>query len=268
MRIVAGVEYYGTDFDGWQKQDHGRTVQECVESAFSKVANHPVSIQCAGRTDAGVHAVEQVIHFDTQSFREEHSWVFGVNSILPDDINIQWARQIDNDFHARFSAISRHYKYIILNRPTRSALLSNYSAWQVYKLDENDMSEAAKHLIGKHDFTSFRATSCQSKTPIRHISKLSVQRQGDFVLIDVIANAFLHHMVRNIAGVLMQIGYKKYPVIWAKDVLNARDRTTGGITAPASGLYLMKVEYPEELKLPFNTVDYSKDFFNIQNDNL
>ncbi|NNE38274.1 MAG: tRNA pseudouridine(38-40) synthase TruA [Gammaproteobacteria bacterium] len=262
MRLVAGVEYDGTNFVGWQKQDQGRTVQQSVESAFSKVADHTVSVQCAGRTDSGVHAIEQVIHFDTESLREDHSWVFGVNSLVPDDININWVKRTDTDFHARFSALSRYYRYIILNRATRSSLLSNFSAWQIHHLNEEDMSEAAKLLIGKHDFTSFRATSCQSKTPIRDVTNLTVQRRGDFIFIDIIANAFLQHMVRNIVGVLMQIGCKKYPVNWAMDVLDAKDRTKGGITAPASGLYLMKVQYPGDFNLPSGAADFSKDFFN------
>ncbi len=264
MRIVASVEYHGTDFDGWQKQDQGRTIQQCVELAFSKVADHSVSVQCAGRTDSGVHAVEQIIHFDTESFRENHSWVFGVNSILPDDINLNWVKQVDSEFHARFSALSRYYRYIILNRVTRSALLKDFTAWEVHSLNEEDMSEAANYLIGKHDFTSFRATSCQSKTPIRHVRNLTVQRRGDFIFIDIQANAFLHHMVRNIAGVLIQIGSKKYPVEWAEDVLNARDRAKGGITAPASGLYLMKVQYPDKFNLPLCDTENFENFFNIE----
>lgn len=259
MRIAAGVEYSGTNFNGWQKQARGRTIQQCIENAFSHVANHPVTVQCAGRTDSGVHAFNQVIHFDTDSIRENHSWVFGVNSFLPEDVNVTWVKHVSDDFHARFSVISRQYKYIILNRPARSSLLRNLTAWQVEELDDVVMSEAAKYLTGEHDFTSFRATSCQSKSPVKVIKSLSIKRHDDLIIIDVTANAFLHHMVRNIAGVLIQVGNKKYPATWVKEVLQARDRKRGGITAPASGLYLIKVNYSDEYNIPSNSICISEE---------
>jgi len=260
MRIAAGVEYCGTNFYGWQKQTRSRTVQQCIEKAFSKVANHAITVQCAGRTDSGVHAFNQVIHFDTTSIRENHSWIFGANSNLPEDVNVTWVKHVNDDFHARFSAISRQYKYIILNRAARSSVLGNLTSWQVEHLDDVLMSESAKYLIGKHDFTSFRATACQSKSPIRVIEYLSVKRHDELIIIDVLANAFLHHMVRNIAGVLIHVGNKKYPATWVKEVLQACDRKRGGITAPASGLYLIKVNYPDEFNIPSSPNCISNEF--------
>jgi tRNA pseudouridine38-40 synthase len=250
MRIAAGVEYCGAGFDGWQRHPGHRTVQECVEAALSIVADHGIEVYCAGRTDAGVHAVQQVIHFDTSSERENHSWVFGANSNLPDDININWVMPLEDDFHARFSALSRRYKYYIVNRPTRTAIFKGLVTWEVQKMDESRMMEAARSLIGEHDFTSYRATSCQSKTSIRNVSHLDVLRVQDMIIIDIQANAFLHHMVRNIAGVLMKIGMCKQQISWTKELLVARDRAVGGITAPADGLYLTDISYPDKFNIP------------------
>ncbi len=250
MRIAAGVEYCGADFSGWQSQSGQRTVQVCVETAISAIADHPVQVQCAGRTDAGVHAVHQVIHFDTTAHREPRSWVLGANTKLPSDINLLWAQPVANDFNSRFSALSRRYKYLILNRPIRSALNSRILTFERYRLDIDRMAEAARDLVGEHDFTSYRAVSCQARTPVRQINRLEVSRQGSLVIIDVEANAFLHHMVRNIAGVLMTIGKGDEPAGWAKEVLQARDRTAGGVTALADGLYLMEVCYEERFAIP------------------
>jgi tRNA pseudouridine38-40 synthase len=250
MRIAAGVEYCGASFDGWQRQSGHRTIQECVEKALSAVANYPIEIYCAGRTDAGVHALQQVIHFETQAERENHSWAFGANSNLPDDINLNWVKPIGEDFHARFSAVSRRYKYYILNRPTRTAIFKQLVTWEPLHLDEEKMAAAAISLIGKHDFTSYRATACQAKTAIRNIIKLDVVRENDLIIIDIEANAFLHHMVRNIAGVLIMIGTGKYSIIWAKEVLEARDRSMGGVTAAANGLYMVDVKYAERFNIP------------------
>jgi len=254
MRVAAGVEYCGTAFDGWQKQPGRRTVQGCVEAAVASVADHPVEVHCAGRTDAGVHAVRQVIHFDTSSERQPHSWVLGINSCLPRDINVLWAVPVQDDFHSRFSAISRSYNYLILNRPMRTGLYDRMLTWERRRLDVVKMSEAAADLVGEHDFTSYRAISCQSKTPVRDVRKLIVIREGDLVVIDIEANAFLHHMVRNIAGVLIMIGMGKQQPGWAKQVLDAKDRTLGGITAPPDGLYLVSVRYDGKFGIPGDDV--------------
>lgn len=249
-RIAVGVEYNGTPYCGWQYQDHSPSVQVDVEKAFSKVANHPVRVICAGRTDTGVHATEQVIHFDTTAERSEYSWVFGANANLPDAVSILWAKQISEEFHARFSAIRRRYRYVILNRRIRPALLAHRAVWEYRPLDEKLMSEAAAFLKGEHDFSSYRALACQAKSPVRTLYQLDVSRQGELIFLDLEANAFLHHMVRNIAGVLMTIGAGEQPPEWAKQVLEHCDRTLGGVTAPPGGLYLTGVDYPEEFDLP------------------
>ena len=244
-RIVAGIEYDGSGFSGWQWQTHQRSVQLVLEQALSKVANHPVTVICAGRTDTGVHALEQVIHFDVESKRELHAWMLGGNSNLPDDVRITWVKHAIGDFHARYSAIARFYRYIILNRPIKSALLRNQVTWCHAPLDAEKMHEAAQHLIGQHDFSSFRAQGCQSKSPMRAMYFIDVYRENDKVIIDISANAFLHHMVRNIAGVLMDIGMGKQPVEWTQELLEVKCRKLGGITAPPDGLYLGAVYYPK-----------------------
>ena len=250
MRIALGVEYDGTDFFGWQRQRNGRTVQGCLEQALSRVADHELATVCAGRTDTGVHATEQVVHIDTAAVRDEKAWIRGGNANLPADIRIQWAREMDDTFHARFSAYRRHYRYVILDRPGSSALLRRRACWVYSALDEDAMRQAATHLLGEHDFTSFRALACQAKHPVRTIYRLDVNRRGDFIYIDVVANAFLHHMVRCIAGVLITIGQGRAATEWMRQVLDARDRAAGGITAPAAGLYLVAVHYPEQYAIP------------------
>ena len=244
-RIVSGIEYDGSGFSGWQWQTHQRSVQQVLEQALSKVANHPVTVICAGRTDTGVHALEQVIHFDVQSERELHAWMLGGNSNLPDDVRITWVKQAAGDFHARYSAIARFYRYVILNRPIKSALLRKQVTWHHTPLDADKMHRAAQHLIGKHDFSTFRAQGCQSKSPCRAMYFIDVYREGDKVIMDISANAFLHHMVRNIAGVLMDIGAGKQSVNWTQELLEVKSRKLGGITAPPDGLYLGAVYYPE-----------------------
>jgi tRNA pseudouridine38-40 synthase len=250
MRIAALLEYDGSNFSGWQRQENARSVQACVEEALSKVANEPVQVTVAGRTDAGVHALAQVIHFDTSAARGEYSWVRGAISNLPDDVALLWAGEVDGGFHARFSATGRRYHYVILNRPVRPTYLRGRVTWEYRLLDVEAMRAGAKHLIGTHDFSSFRSAECQAKSPVRELRSLEVERHGEFVHIRVYANAFLQHMVRNIAGVLTSIGAGEQKSGWAQAVLAARDRTQGGVTAPPDGLYLTDIEYPEQFKIP------------------
>ncbi len=251
MRIALGVEYDGSAFCGWQRQEPGvPTVQEAVETAVSRVADHPVTVICAGRTDTGVHANGQVIHFDAQAERTPRSWVFGTNANLPKTVCILWARPVSDAFHARFSAQQRAYRYVILNRPVRPTYLAGRVTWEYRPLDIEPMREAAQYLLGRHDFSSYRALACQAKSPVRTLHRLEVTRQGEFVTIEPEADGFLHHMVRNIAGVLMAIGAGERPPLWAREVLELRDRTLGGVTAPPHGLYLTRVGYPEEFRLP------------------
>ena len=251
-RVALALSYNGAAYKGWQSQlkPNVDTVQECLEQALSKVANHPVKVQCAGRTDAGVHASHQLVHFDCEVSRDEKAWVMGVNTRLPRDIAVQWAKPVSAEFNARFSATARRYRYVILNSPARSALLANGVTWESTPLNEKAMHEAGQHLLGELDFTSYRAVACQSKTPMRNVHFLNVYRRGELVIIDIQANAFLHHMVRNIAGVLIKIGSGKEQSAWAKEVLDARDRTVAAATAPPFGLYLIDVIYPETFGLP------------------
>lgn len=258
MRIVLGLEYDGSDYIGWQSQastqpqfpNGVRGIQSDLEGALSLVANHPVSVMAAGRTDAGVHAMMQVVHFDTESVRTERGWVMGCNTNLPHSVSVLWARQVDDSFHARYGALSRSYRYVILNRRPRPCLLRNRVSWIREPLDAGRMHEAAQALIGEHDFSSFRAAECQSSTPMRNLHRINVTRQHDYVVIDVTANAFLHHMVRNIVGVLLPVGIHEQPVSWPGQVLAARDRRQAGITAAAAGLYLHGVTYPSSWQLP------------------
>lgn len=253
MKIAVGIEYDGSEFHGWQSQKHdSQTVQEQVEAALSKVAAHPVSLVCAGRTDAGVHATQQIAHFETQAIRSEKAWVFGGNTNLPFTISIKWAKPVDEHFHARFSALARSYRYLIYNSPIRQGLMSKQITWNYRPLDAEKMSEAGQHLVGEHDFTSYRAVACQAKTATRTIEQLTVKRIGDVIVVDVTANAFLQHMVRNIVGVLMTIGCGERPTDWCKEVLEFRDRTKGGVTAPPFGLYFVGVRYPDPYDLPEN----------------
>ncbi len=251
MRIALGIEYDGSRFKGWQLQRHGvRTVQGELEAALSRVAAHPVRVTCAGRTDTGVHAAGQVVHFDTTARREPRNWVLGANVNLPDDVAVSWATAVDEGFHARFSAQSRSYRYLILNRSTRSSLLVGRVTWSHRPLDAAVMHRAGQALVGSHDFSSYRALACQAKSPERTLYSLDVVRHGELVELRVHANAFLHHMIRNIAGVLMTIGRGEQGAEWAAAVLEMRDRTRGGVTAPPDGLYFERVWYPEDYRLP------------------
>ena len=249
-RIAAGVEYDGGAYAGWQSQSNGPTVQGAVERALSKIADEPVTVVCAGRTDTGVHAIEQVVHFDTRALRTPRAWTLGANTQLPNDVCLLWAKEVPEDFHARYSALTRSYRYVILERATRPALLRKRVCWSHKPLDAAAMQAGADHLIGTHDFSAFRSSDCQSRTPLRRMDAITVRREAGFLLIDVQANAFLHHMVRNIAGVLMKIGAGEAAPDWAREVLEGRDRRFGGVTAPAGGLYLSRVTYAPEYGLP------------------
>ncbi|MEK7991144.1 MAG: tRNA pseudouridine(38-40) synthase TruA [Thiotrichaceae bacterium] len=250
MRIAFGVEYDGSSYVGWQKQKNGLSVQERVEVAIAKVANHPVNVISAGRTDRGVHALGQVIHVDVEVERSAHSWILGTNANLPKDISILWAQAVDDNFHARFSAQARHYRYIITNRLSRPALHARQVTWEYRPLDIVKMQKAAQFLMGQHDFTSYRTVACQAHNPVRTILYLNLSQQHDHIYLDISANAFLHHMVRNIAGVLLDIGSGIKPPEWAKEVLDARDRKQASATAPEHGLYLYKVDYPAPYQFP------------------
>lgn len=250
MKVALGLEYCGSRYSGWQRQGHAVSIQQHLEEALSRVADHNITVQCAGRTDAGVHAMHQVVHFETEAERENHAWVFGGNVNLPSDISILWAKNIAEDFHARFSATGRTYRYHILNRQARPGILDRKITWEYRPLDEERMQLAAECLKGEHDFTSYRAVECQAKSPVRNVRRLLVTRQAEIVTIEIEANAFLHHMVRNIAGVLMAIGSRKAAVEWSKEVLEGKDRTLGGVTAPPDGLYLVDVSYPQKYLIP------------------
>jgi tRNA pseudouridine38-40 synthase len=249
-RVVLGIEYDGSGFSGWQYQHHARSVQQDLQQALSRVADHPVTVHCAGRTDAGVHALGQVVHFETKAKRPPRAWVLGTNANLADDVAVQWAMPAPAGFHARFSAVSRHYRYLILRRPARSALWRSRAVWTHRPLDPAPMREAAAALVGRHDFSSFRALACQAKSPVRTLHYLDIREHRDLVEIAVGADGFLHHMVRNIAGVLMAIGRGDAPVGWTTELLALRDRTRGGVTAPPHGLYLARVDYPVQFGLP------------------
>ncbi|SHE90039.1 tRNA pseudouridine38-40 synthase [Microbulbifer donghaiensis] len=250
-RVALGVEYCGARLRGFQKQKSAaQTVQAYLEQALSSIAAEPVTLVCAGRTDAGVHATGQVIHFDTRAVRPLRAWVQGVNTQLPDEVRVHWAKAVPAQFHARFSARARSYRYLIHSSPTRSAQAAAEVTWTKHPLDLQAMREGAQYLLGQHDFTSFRATQCQAKSPVRELTRLDVARVGQLIVLEVSANAFLHHMVRNITGVLMAVGRGERPPHWVKEVLDSRDRTAGGVTAPPFGLYLVDVQYPQEFALP------------------
>lgn len=250
MRIALGIEYNGTDFYGWQAQREVVTVQGTLQDALAKVANEDIFLHCAGRTDAGVHATGQVVHFDTHAKRHIDAWIWGTNTHLPSTIVVRWARAVDYSFHARFKATSRRYRYYIYNHPIRPAVLSKKVTWHYYPLDIEPIREAGKHLIGEQNFSSFRSSQCNSRTPMRNVMEFSINRQGDYIIIEIEANAFLHHMVRNIVGSLVKVGAGLREPDWIKEVLEAKSRRAAAETAPADGLYLTHVRYPEPYIFP------------------
>jgi tRNA pseudouridine38-40 synthase len=249
-RVAALIEYDGTDFAGWQSQHHVLSVQDAVEAAIGFVAGHPSSIICAGRTDAGVHAVGQVVHFDTTAIRTTRAWVLGANTRLPATIALQWAGEVSAGFHARHAAVRRVYRYYILNRSARSALQRTRSAWIHRPLDAAIMHDAAQVLIGEHDFSAFRSIECQSKTPVRRIQRIDVRRTADLVLLEIEANAYLHHMVRNIVGTLIELQDQPDAPAAMRRILLDGERAQAGMTAPAAGLYLWRVDYPAAYGIP------------------
>jgi tRNA pseudouridine38-40 synthase len=250
MRLALGIEYDGTDFLGWQRLGHGPSVQSAIESALSFVADEAIVVQCAGRTDSGVHARCQVVHFDTDAQRPTRGWLLGANSRLPTSISVRWAQLVDADFHARYSARARRYRYRILDRNIRPALLYRYVAWERLSLDADAMHRAAQALIGEHDFSAFRAVQCQARHAVRDMQEISIRREGEEVVVDVRANAFLHHMVRNIVGSLLVIGRGVNPEGWIGELLRGRDRTVAGATAPPQGLCFLGPLYPAKWGLP------------------
>jgi tRNA pseudouridine38-40 synthase len=249
-RLAVGVEYLGSAYAGWQAQSSLKTIQTLVESALSAVADSPVSLTCAGRTDAGVHARGQVAHFDTEVVRGLRGWTLGANSNLPRDISVAWVSPVPAHFHARYSAEARTYRYLIFNRSVRSALVEGRAAQIHRPLDVACMRAAAPALVGEHDFSAFRSAECQAKSPVRRLTQLTVERDGDWITLEVTANAFLHHMMRNIAGLLIAIGRGDERPEWAGEILQGRDRTLAAATAPPEGLYLWSVAYPAAFGLP------------------
>jgi len=250
MRIALGIEYDGRGYAGWQHQGHALTVQQVVEEALAKVAAHPVRVTAAGRTDAGVHATDQVVHFVPMVGRSERAWVLGANSNLPRDVAVRWARTVGDDFDARRSALARSYLYLIANVGPRPALALGRATWERRPLVVEAMQEAAQALVGEHDFSAFRATSCQSRSATRRLRRIAVRRVGELIEVEVTANAFLHHMVRNMVGALLEVGVGAQCPAWVGELLAGRDRARGAPTAPADGLYLVDVEYPARFALP------------------
>jgi tRNA pseudouridine38-40 synthase len=249
-RWAAGVEYLGTAYGGWQAQAHVKSVQGEVESALGRIADHPIRVICAGRTDAGVHAAQQVVHFESDAPRPPQAWILGCNSVLPPDVSLRWVQPVVDTFDARRSASFRHYRYVIHNHRARSALLMNRAAWWPQTLDAAAMHRAAQALLGENDFSAFRSAQCQSHTPMRFMRSIDLFRRDDFVVMDICANAFLHHMVRNIIGALVEVGWRRQPETWIAQLLAGRDRTRAGVNAPPEGLTFIGPEYPAAFGLP------------------
>lgn len=251
VRVAMVVEYDGADYFGWQIQKSGvNTVQQQMTDAISLVADHPVDLICAGRTDSGVHASRQIIHFDTKAKRKEYGWTVGTNTRLPRNISVQWAREMPYTFHARFSAQERRYRYVIYNHSIPPGLLRKNLTWEKRPLDARLMDAAAQLLLGTHDFSTFRAANCQAASPVRTIKAVSVTRYGKLLVLDIQADGFLYHMVRNIVGVLLEIGCCRQPVEWINDLLSYKNRDQGGVTAPAAGLYFVDAIYDSKFDVP------------------
>jgi len=253
VKYAVGIEFAGTAYSGWQRQDHSPSIQQHLEAAIGYVANHPVQLVCAGRTDAGVHAIEQVAHFETGSMRDNRAWLLGSNCRLPADIRLKWVMPVEQDFHARFSALARSYRYIILNSDVPGALSQGRVGWIFGPLDHEKMHQASQVLIGEHDFSAFRAAGCQAKSSCRTIDEVSLSRQGDLVILDIKANAFLYHMVRNIVGSLIAVGKGERSCEWFASVLSSKDRNRADVTASAAGLYFLRAYYPDHFKLPIES---------------
>lgn len=250
-RVAISVEYDGSGYRGWQAQKHDpKVVQTEVEKALSKVADEPITVVCSGRTDSGVHASSQICHFDTVAHRDPYNWVMGVNTQLPNDISLSWAQRVDPEFHARFCARSRRYVYLIRQSSFRSALLRNSITFTHKCLDPELMAEAGRSLLGTHDFNAYRSAQCQAKTSVRTLSHMGVHCHEGLIAVHVEANGFLQNMVRNIVGVLTAIGAQEEPVIWAREILESKDRTKGGVTAPPYGLYFLGPTYDDHFSLP------------------
>jgi len=250
VHVALGIEYDGSAFHGWQRQPGVASVQAVLETALSGIADQPVRLVASGRTDAGVHATGQVVSFKTEVRRPLDAWIRGTNSLTPPSVTVHWAREVADGFHARFSALARRYLYVLLESPQRPAILRSQVTWSRHPLDDDSMHGAAQSLVGEHDFTSFRAAGCQSRSPFRCVHTIAVRRFGSFVAIDVTANAFLHHMVRNIASALTQVGRGERAQTWLAELLLARRRELTGPTARPDGLYLFEVRYPAEFSLP------------------
>ncbi len=252
MRVVLGVEYAGDGFQGWQSQTHGQTVQDVLESAIASITGHKIRLHCAGRTDAGVHATIQVVHFDTDTVRALSSWVRGVNSLLPEGVCVLWARELDDSFHARYSAVGRHYRYLLVDSGVRPAIWARRVGWFHLPLDVELMTDGARRLLGHHDFSAFRASRCQAKSPQKYLYQADVRREGRVIVFDFHANAFLHHMVRNLVGALVYVGKGAMQPEWIETLLSQRDRQMAAPTFPPSGLYLSGIDYPDHYPLPGN----------------
>jgi tRNA pseudouridine38-40 synthase len=255
MRIALGLSYDGSGFCGWQSQPSACGVQDALESAIASIAEQAIRVHAAGRTDTGVHALGQVVHFDTDSIRPISAWVRGVNAHLPTTIRVEWAHEVDDDFHARFSAFERSYQYLLYNAPVASALMATKAGWFHLPLDIYAMSEAAGYLIGEHDFSAFRASECQAKTAVKHLRKAEVKAVGQYFVFNFSANAFLQHQVRNMIGALIYVGKGSYPPAYIKELLQKRDRTLSPPTFSPNGLYLTGVGYDAKWHLPISQSD-------------
>lgn len=255
MRVALGVSYDGSPFCGWQSQPNGCGVQDVLESAIASIAQHPIRVHAAGRTDTGVHASGQVVHFDTDSLRPLTAWVRGVNANLPATVRVEWAHGVDNEFHARFSAFERSYQYLLYNAPVAPALMATKAGWFHLPLNVSAMQEAAAYLLGEHDFSAFRASECQAKSPIRTLHRSEVIASGKYLVFNFSANAFLQHQVRNMIGALVYIGKGAHPPSYIAELLQKRDRTLSPPTFSPNGLYLTGVGYDKKWGLPINQTD-------------